>query len=191
MHVRRLAALILGAWLAGAPLVALLALHNADSVAQLMSWPPPQAARNLSILGPADSRALLTYQVYELNGACFEAWQWAQLALGAVLFVVLVFGYRTTRPPLVLCGFMIAVTIAALCYVIPDLQRLGRIASFLPTGAAEIAAFRKYTITYAGIELVKWLSGFLLATLLLRRSYAHSSTRHARSTSKSKWVRAS
>jgi len=191
MHVRRLAALILGAWLAGAPLIALVALHNSDSVAQIMSWPPPQAARNLSILGPADSRALLTYQVYELNGSCFEAWQWIQLALGAVLLVVLVFGYRTARPPLFLCGFMIVLTIAALFYVIPDLQRLGRIASFLPAGAAEIAAFRKYTIAYAGIELAKWLSGFLLATLLLRRAHDHSSTRRPHSTSKSRWVRAS
>jgi hypothetical protein len=188
MHLRRLAAFILGASLAGAPLIALIALHNSDSVARIMSWPPPQAARSLSILGPADSRALLEYQVHEMNGSYFEAWQWAQFAIGAVLLLILIVGYRASRPPLFLCGAMLVLGAATLFYVVPELQRLGRIVSFLPAGAAEIAAFRKYTIAYIALEVAKWIAGFLIATLLIRRSHTSPTVRHT--AANTKWVRA-
>jgi hypothetical protein len=123
-----------------------------------------------------------------MNGSYFEVCQWAQLALGVLLLVIFLFGYRAARLPLVLLSLMLVLEAASIFYVVPELQRLGRIVSFLPPAAAETAAFRKYTVAYVVLEAAGWIAGFFLATLLIRRSHTTPAARIA--PSKSKWVRA-
>jgi len=82
MHFHRLAALLLGAWLAGCLFMDMVATQNFRSVDRLLATPSPQlAARIPSMGGHNAARMLLLHQVGEQNRWYFETSDCARHAL--------------------------------------------------------------------------------------------------------------
>ncbi len=190
MHIRRLAAFLLGAWLAGSFFMTLVAAHNFAAVDRLMTSPPRQVAISLELLSEPVARSFFLYQAGELNRWYFETWEWAQLPLGALLIAALFLSGRR-RSSLIICGLMLTSVLLMRFALTPQIARLGRIVEFAPLGqrAAEREQFFHYHTAYLIAEGTKVLLGLILLSSLLRR---HESKRSRSSSSdeEPKWARA-
>jgi hypothetical protein len=172
MHFRRLAAWLLGAWLAGSMFMDLVATQNFRSVDRLLTAPPAQIAEQIQKLGGHDTaRVFLRYQASELNRAYFQNWERGQIALGLTLFLVMLFGAFPNRPMLLLALLMLGIVLLMHFYLTPEITRLGRTIDFIPPAASspERSRFWKFHGAYSASELVKLGLGLGLTYVLLRR----------------------
>src|SRR5690348_2837187 len=169
MHFHRLAALLLGAWLGGSVFMDMVATQNFRSVDRLLSAPPMQVAERIQVLGGHDAaRVFLRYQVSEQNRWYFQTWERVQVALGAVLFLVLLFGAVPNRVTLLITLLMLAMVLLMHFFLTPEITRLGRAADFAP--AADRTRFWTFHGMYSAGELIKLGLGIVLAARLLRRA---------------------
>lgn len=177
MHSRRLAALLAGAWLAGSVFMDVVATENFRSVDRLLAAPSPQAAERIQTLGGHDAaRAFLRYQVSEQNRWYFNMWERAQIGLGVLLFLSMLFGTRPDRILLLLTLVMLAVVLLMHFFLTPEIVRLGRAIDFVPHGVPSGDRTRFWTFhgAYSASELVKLAVGLALAVVLVRRRRAHA-----------------
>jgi|SRR2546426_6292824 len=172
MHFRRLASLLVGAWLMGCLFMDLVATQNFRSVDRLLSTPSAQASEHIRAMGGHDAaRAFLRYQVSEQNRWYFENWERIQIGLGLLLLLVLLFGSVPDRFAVWLTVLMLAAVLAMHFFLTPEITRLGRSIDFTPQGtpSSERARFWNFHGAYSGAELVKLGLGVALAARLLRR----------------------
>ena len=172
MHFRRLASLLVGAWLTGCLFMDLVATQNFRSVDRLLSTPSAQASEHIRAMGGHDAaRAFLRYQVSEQNRWYFENWERIQIGLGLLLLLVLLFGSVPDRFAVWLTVLMLAAVLAMHFFLTPEITRLGRSIDFTPQGtpSSERARFWNFHGAYSGAELVKLGLGVALAARLLRR----------------------
>jgi len=106
MHIRRLAAFLLGAWLAGSFFMVLGAAHNLAAVERVLASPPRQVGLSVELLSEPVARNFFRYQANELNRWYFESWEWTQIVLGVALLGALIASGRR-RQVLLLCGLML------------------------------------------------------------------------------------
>jgi len=172
MHFRRFAALLLGFWLAGCVFMDMVATQNFRSVDRLLAAPPPQIVERVQAMGGRDlARVFLRYQASELNRAYFDNWERAQIVLGLVLFLVLLFGTPPNRLMLLFTLLMLGIVVAMHFYLTPEITRLGRIIDFVAPGtpSPDRSRFWKFHGAYSACELIKFGLGTVLAVLLVRR----------------------
>src|SRR5258708_27587450 len=170
MHFRRFAALLLGSWLAGCVFMDMVATQNFRSVDRLLAAPTPQIAERIQAMGGRDlARVFLRYQAAELNRAYFDNWERAQIVLGAVLFLVLLFGSPPNRLMLLLTLLMLELVLVMHFYLTPEITRLGRVIDFVSPGtpSPDRARFWTFHGAYSACELVKFGLGTVLAVLLV------------------------
>ena len=178
MHYTRIAAFFLGAWLLGSVFQAFVATRNFRVVDEALQAPPAQAGTMFQKLGPDSSRQLLRYLAGEENRQMFETWELAQLAIGAVLTALLLFGVEK-RLLAGLAGAMLALTLFQHLKLTPDLVWLGRSIDFQPANA-EAQMHRQFWRLhgiYGGIELVKMLLALTIAGFLFAMRRRRSTRR--------------
>lgn len=170
MHYRRLASLMVGAWLSGSLLMMMVATQNFRGVDRLLEAPSPPAARLLETLG-GNARPLLRYQISELNRWYFQTWERIQLVLGAALLALLYFRAKARPPVLLLAGLMLFLTVIGHWLLTPEIIRLGRSIDFVPADALspQRGQFWGFHTTYSVVETVKLGLGVALAGMLLRK----------------------
>ncbi len=191
MHIRRLAALLLGAWLLTGAFLILVRIHNMQFVDRLLAAPPRMAGMSIEALGQATARTFLRFYSSELNRWCFDTWEIVQLGLGAALIIVLIVG-GSRRFGIVL-GSLMLVTVVILHFAIaPELNRVGRVLDFFPAHRAtpDRARYANFRTAYAVVEGIKFSFGLMLLSSLLRLHGGHSKTSKARKEESPKWVRA-
>jgi hypothetical protein len=172
MHFHRFAAFLLGAWLAGCLFMDMVATQNFRSVDRLLAAPTPQLAERVQAMGGHDlARILLRHQVAEQNRWYFETWEQVQIALGAALLLVLLFGAIADRWMLFFTLLMLSIVLIAHFFLTPEITRLGRAIDFVPSGTSSSDRTRFWTFhgAYSASELIKLGIGIVLAVLLLRR----------------------
>jgi hypothetical protein len=150
----------------------MVATQNFRSVDRLLAAPSPQAAERIQTLGGRDfARVLLRYQVSEQNRWYFDTWERTQIALGIVLFAVLMFGIQPERIRLFLALLMLATVLLAHFYLTPQITLLGRGIDFIPPGtpSSDRTRFWFFHGAYSGSELLKLGLGLVLAYGLLRK----------------------
>jgi NAD-dependent DNA ligase len=171
MHFRRLACLLLGAWLAGTLLTATVATQNFRTVDRLLLDPHPAAAPELKNVGREFARMLLRWQAGEQNRRLFENWETAQLALGMALFFVLLFGSTESKFSLSLSLLLLVVVMLERFLLTPRMTSLGRLIDFVPPEVRSVdrIKFQVLHTAYIATEAGKVLIGLLLAGKLLVR----------------------
>lgn len=171
MHYRRLACLLLGAWLAGSLFMIMVATQNFRAVDRLLESPSPRAAKQIQALGKSEARLFLRYQVSEQNRWYFEAWERAQLVLGVLLMLAFLLGAETRPSMLVLSAVMLAAVALQHWLMTPEIVRLGRMIDFLPAVkvSAARARFWNFHTAYSTTEVIKLVLGLLLTGRLLVR----------------------
>lgn len=173
MHFRRLASLILGAWLAGCVFMDMIATQNFHAIDRMLSSPTGRVAKQIQDMGgPDQARILLRYEASEVNRLFFENWERIQLLLGFTLFLVLLFGGNAGKFSLFCAVAMLLIVVAERFIMTPMMIRLGRAIDFLPTGAdsSDRAQFWTLHSAYSITEMLKIGIGVVLAVKLLLRS---------------------
>lgn len=175
MHLRRLACLLLGAWLAGSAFMSTVAVQNYHSVDRLLSHPAPEVRAAIKALGgPNGARVILRHQVSEQNRWYYEGWEIAQLILGIALFFLLLFGTAETKYTLLLALLMIACVAISHFVLTPEITALGRMMDFTGATVGDSHKLWMAQHAYAALRLAKWVLGIALACKLLFRSRRRS-----------------
>jgi hypothetical protein len=171
VHFRRFACFLLGAWLAGGLFMDMVATQNFRSVDRLLAKPVPPAAQQLDKLGSDDARLLLRHQVSEQNRWYFETWGFAEIVLGVLILLILVFGSTENNFSLLLALLMLLVAIVQRSTLTPQIVVLGRIIDWIPIDqpSPERSRFWMLHKAFVSLELVNWAMGFLLTARLLAR----------------------
>lgn len=175
MHLRRLACLLLGAWLAGSAFMSTVAVQNFHSVDRLLSHPTPEVRAAVKALGgPDGARLVLRHQVSEQNRWYYEGWEIAQLILGIALFFLLLFGTTETKYTLVLPLLMIVCVAVSHFVLRPEITALGRMTDFTGASAGDGHKLWMAEHASAALRFAKWVLGIALACKLLFRSRKRS-----------------
>lgn len=170
MHFRRLASLILGAWLAGCVFMDMVATQNFHAVDRMLASPPAAAAKQIQEMGgPGQARVLLRYQASEINRLFFENWERVQLFLGFLLFMIFLFGSNSGKFSLFCSVAMLLIVVAERFAMTPFMIRLGRAIDFPPADAvsSQRSQFWALHTAYSATEMVKIAIGAALAVKLV------------------------
>jgi hypothetical protein len=169
MHTRRFATLLLGMWLAGSLAMMGVAIGNFQGVDNLLSAPDPSANQQIKVLGKSSARALLRHQVGELNRFYFSTWEIAQICLGLVLIVTLLFATNGEKLYMGLCGFLLLLVIIQHFLLTSHITALGRAIDFLPPDepSAERIRFWRFHNAYSVLEVIKFVALLVVSGRLL------------------------
>lgn len=172
MHFRRLACLLLGAWLGCGAFMAVVAVQNFRTVDRLLITPSSGAAPGLKALGYQYSRQLLRWEASEQNRRYFETWEIAQVAIAAALFFLLLFGSTETKFSLSLSLLMLVIVLLQRILLTPMLTSLGRLIDFIPQAVRSTDRIRFGVLhsAYLFLDGAKAVLGIVLAAKLLTRS---------------------
>src|SRR5437764_183857 len=105
MHYRRLATLLLGAWVGIGAFMIFVATQNFKSVDRLLADPGSASSAQIKTLGHGDARILLRRQAGAQNRWLFEQWERIQFGLALALFLTLLVG-PTDTISVGICVFM-------------------------------------------------------------------------------------
>jgi hypothetical protein len=171
MHIRRLAAFLLGAWLSCSVFLVLIAAHNLSATDRLVSAPPTSAATSVEILGETAAHTFLRIEAAELNRFYYETWEWTQLALGVILLAILIASSSGRRSGALLCFLMLLFVVAMHFVLTPQVARQGRLVEVIPPDhpSPERQQLWTYNTVYSVLESLKCLFGLMLLSSLLRR----------------------
>ncbi len=174
MHSRRLACFILGLWVAGGMFMAVVAIENLRSVDRLLNSPNPVASLEFRTLGTQSSRLLLRYAASEQNRYLVENWEIAQIFLGILFFLFILFGTHEGKFSLFVGLALLLITVAQRLFLTPEIVAVGRTMDFVPPDAQSGARIKLMVLQrgYELIELFKWIVALSLAGRLVfaRRS---------------------
>ncbi len=169
MRTRRLVTFVLGAWLGASLFMIWVATENMRSVRRIVETPSGPAERFAIDAGKDRTASFMRYQAAEMNRALFSGWGVAQTAIGAVLFLILLFGTSAGRLSLVISGLMLFLTLIMTFYLMPEMEGLGRASDYfmLNQSTPERGRFRMLHGVYASMESVKILLGLVLTGVFL------------------------
>ena len=172
MHFRRFACLIVGIWLGGILLMALVATQSFRTVDRILLDPSPGAAPELKTMGHETARMLLRWEAGEQNRRMFELWETGQVAMAMSVLFVLLFGSTEGKYALTLSLLLLVLVLAQRFLLTPLMTSLGRLVDFVPpnTRSPERIKFQVLHMGYAGLEIFKSLLCLLLAGKLLVRT---------------------
>jgi hypothetical protein len=169
MHTRRLATLLLGAWLAGSLFMTWVAIGNFQSVESVLKSQSAKVQREINDIGLARSRALLRHHASEQNRHYFYNWEITELVLAVVLLLVVLFATNGNKFILGLSAWMLLLTVVMHFAITPQVTEIGRALDFtsIDEMPAERAVFWNYHKSYSTLAVVKIISGIVLGVRLL------------------------
>ncbi len=170
MHLTRIAALLLGAWLGGSVFMDMVATENFRSVDRMLAAPTAQMKERVQTLGGHDAaRVLLRYQASEQNRQYFATWENVQIGLGLLLILMLVVAGQRDRVTLWLAALMLGVALLMHFLLTPEIIRMGRAMDFGPLGrpSGESTRFWIFHGVYSALELIKLGWGIALGVWLV------------------------
>lgn len=165
VHSRRVAAFLLGAWIFGSVLLAVVGIRNLHFPRELIAAPIDPAAKLMHDIGYPQARLLLEDFAAEQNRAYFYLWEQIEIPLAVLLALFLFLATKRRAFPIMVCGLMLAVVLFEFFAVTPELAYSGRATDFPPVSAVSGAQARVWALTevYWGMEILKLALGALLA----------------------------
>lgn len=157
MHTRRLSTLILGIWTGLTLAMMFVAIQNFRGVDRLLEAPSSAAKSPLDSLGHDRARALLRYQISELNRFFFDWYETAEIALAIFLTFNLLFATNGNRVMLLLCGSVLTLVLFQHFWLTPEITYLGRLIDFVSRDVPSAARSRFWSFhtAYSVLEIVK------------------------------------
>ena len=161
--------LVLGGWLLGTLMVAVVATQNFFMVDRLLRSPTSALQQKIGGLPPGEARELLRHLASELNRFYFSVWGWMELVLVGLLLAGAVWGFQDRR---LMAGFavMLCLVLISNFYLVPRLVEVGRSLDFVPREPAPVALalFGRLHAAYSGLDLVRLVVGVWMAVVLMR-----------------------
>jgi hypothetical protein len=171
IQFRRLATLLLGAWLGAGAFADFAVTQNFQTVDRFLEAPgTPSASQELNAFGRSREREILRRNAAEENNFLFTNWERFEIVLGAALLAALFFGERPTPGRLTAALAMWLIVGVQHFWFSPTVAGLGRQIDGLPADAPLVKTFWMYHGFYSGSEILKLLVGLGLAVRLSLRS---------------------
>jgi hypothetical protein len=180
MHSRRFTTFLFGAFIVAGILMDFAVIQNFRSVDRFLVAPDPIAAAQIKAMGgKGEARTFLRHEVGELNRFLFEQWERAELVLGVLLVLAIIFGHGDApRIALFMTLGMLLVVVLDRFWLTPEITRLGRLLDYPDVPGADPALFWRYHGIYSGLELAKLAMGLIgVITLLVRHTDRHKFVR--------------
>lgn len=173
IQYRRLAALVLGAWLGAGILTDIAVTQNFQAVDRfLQKTGSVLTSGELQSIGRDRERKILRRNAAEENNFIFETWERIEIAIGSALFLLLLFGSRPNKLMLGAALLMTSIVAVQHFFLSPRIVDLGRRIADLPPNDPINAKFWILHGTYSGSEILKLLVGFAFAVRLSIRRKA-------------------
>ncbi len=170
MHTRRLASLLIGAWLLGSLLTSFVISPAMQRQTEAIVTSPPSAlAKDIEDLGADVVRLMLRYQASEAVRFVDQIWGIVQLGIAASLLATVVFTAHRSRFLVIAALLMAVLASLQVLYLVPTLQATGRHLDFLPLSANSLErdTNHNFRVWFDVLELVKLLAGFAIAGRLV------------------------
>src|SRR5690349_5063287 len=132
MHFRRFACLLVGVWLGGIMLMAVVATQSFRTVDRILLDPSPGASPELKIMGHETARMLLRWEAGEQNRRMFETWETVQVVIAMAVMFVLLFGSTEGKYALTLSLLLLVIVLGQRFLLTPLMVSLGRLVDFVP-----------------------------------------------------------
>src|SRR5262245_57135663 len=168
----------MGAWIAGSICSSIVATENFYTIDRLLASSPNAAfAHAVQQLGQPQARDLLRYLSSELNRLYFQAWNVAQLVLGALVLWLIASSpdpseTQDARRRRALWGVaaMLGVVVLMLVYLTPQIVSLGRSLEFVPRDPVPpgMQKFWMLHAAYTSLEMLKLLAGIVVAWWIVK-----------------------
>jgi hypothetical protein len=178
---RRLALVLVGAWIAASICSSVVAAENFYTIDRLLAASSnPSFARLVARIGAPEAREFLRYFSSELNRLYFQIWNLAQLVLGVVVLCLL-WRPRPLDLAAKLVAAMFAVAALTLVWLTPAIVSLGRALDFVPRDPAppDMQRFWMLHAAYTSLETIK-LAILVSVVVAIIRSAAPESARPQR-----------
>ncbi len=167
IQYRRLAALLIGAWLGAGILADVAVTQNFQAVDRFLQAPGSvSASAALNAVGRDKQRFILRRNAGEENNWIFLNWERVELALGGLLFLLLLFGERPQKLLIVLSAAMFLIVAGEHFYLTPLITDLGRRVDDLPAADPDVKTFWVLHGIYSGLDILKILLGLAFAVRL-------------------------
>jgi hypothetical protein len=173
---RRLACLILGIWLGASVFANVFPVFRTAAVAAFIAQPgSTTTATQIKQTGAKAAGFLLRRFTSDLNALVLTFWEWAEVGIAVILFLLVLFAGRPPRSALILLPAMLAIVLIQLFVVTPQIASAARDADEFQ-GSALIAnpslgPLVVFQRIYTGTEILKLLMGCgVAARLMVRRS---------------------
>ena len=152
----------------GALLLAWVMAANRQAAERVQVEASTPASQELRHMGPAATR-LMRYQAAQQNRWLLSEWGVAQIALGGLLFLYLLFASREGKLSLLLALVMLVAAALERTLLTPEMAASGRALDFpdpleLASESGRRAAFNSLHLT---VEAVLWVAGLWLAGRLV------------------------
>jgi len=171
IQYRRLAALLLGAWLGAGVFADVAVTQNFQTVDRFLAQPGSiQTSIDLNQAGRTRVREILRRNAGEENNFIFEMWERTELILLPVLFGLLFFGGRPQKILLAGVGVLALILCIQHFWLSPTITEMGRKLADLGPKDPLNATFWQFHGLYSGVEIGKLLlSAAMAARLAVRR----------------------
>lgn len=170
IRYRRLSAVLLGAWLGASIFADVAVTQNFQTVDRFLALPGnATTSRELNKVGRPEERMILRRNAAEENNWIFVNWERIELALGGVLFMLLLFGERPQKLHLFLCLLLIAIVAAEHFLLTDRIIDLGRRIDELPPNNPDAVKFWNLHGFYSGLDILKLVAGAFFAVQLATR----------------------
>jgi hypothetical protein len=169
MRAKRLATLLLGAWLGAGLLMSWVAASNFESADSVVKSSAGRMQREVKEIGAERLRMILRHHSSEQNRHYFNQWEWIQLLLGVALAVLLLFETNANRIIMGISILMLALTAIQHFTITPQIIEIGRSIDFSSNEdmVPERQVFWNYHRAYSVLEVLKLGAGFVLSLRLL------------------------
>jgi hypothetical protein len=170
---QRWALVLLGMWLSGSLVVAVVAAQNFFTIDRLLlESQNPEFQAAVARLGRPAARDLLRYLSAELNRLYFQLWNAAQVVVGAIVLALLARRPSAARARFAAAAMFASVLVMTL-WLTPEIISLGRTLDFVPREPipAGLRRFGRLHASYLLLELAKLFVGILTTVWI-----AHSDT---------------
>lgn len=171
IQLRRISALLLGAWLGAGVLADVAVTQNFQTIDRFLESPGDAATSVLlNQTGRARERAILRRNAGEENNWIFLNWERVELVIGSALFLLLLSGDRPQK--IMLAGAIVLLLIVAFEHFLltPQITAMGRTVDNLPANSPEVKTFWVLHGFYSGLDILKIvLSIAMAARLVVRR----------------------
>lgn len=179
MHTRRIASFLIGGWIIGTFLAALLSLQSNGGTDRVLSNPQPEAAQIIKTIGDEHARIFLRAEATEQNRIISETWEWLELAIGIGLTFVLFSTHHVSRFITVMAVIMLGLVVFMRFVLTPEIAYLGLQLDFTPPNRADYGSLNLMRGLYAALDALKILLGFVIAGyLFVYKTKAAGSLRH-------------
>jgi hypothetical protein len=162
-------AFLLGAWLVGMVLIAVVAAENFFMVDRLLDTGALEFQQKIAPLSPGDARIVLRYLSSELNRFYFWVWGAAEIVIGGVLLLLAVTRGRD-RKLTIGASVMLGLSVLMTFYLTPQLVEIGRGLDFPPRNPPppQLGRFGMLHGAYSTFDLIKLVIGIWLTSRIVR-----------------------